>query len=974
LVTVLLDSIRPCGPVVDTAAAGRLRDELRQAAAEAGWSDTLDKAWPALEPVAGAAPYLGGLMRRWPEMLRAVLEAPPAVRLEAILSATQALNAQPIDSDGFKRGLRLLKAEVHLLTALADLGGVWALDRVTEALTRFADASVHACLAFVAASERSKGRLLAGTDAGAGPVPGLFGLAMGKYGAFELNYSSDIDLSLFYEPDALPLAEHVEAQAFVNRVAQQLTNLLSDRTVEGYVFRLDLRLRPDPSSTPPVVPVAAALTYYETVGQNWERAAFIKARPGAGDLARARAFVDDLKPYIWRRSLDYGAVTDIHSIKRQIHVYRADERLEAAGANLKLGAGGIREVEFFAQTQQLILGGRDASLRSPRTLDALQALVRAGHVSREAAADLDREYRSLRGLEHRIQMLHDEQTHILPEDADVRARVAALAGEGDLAAFDAAVSDTLKRVNHRYGELFAGEEALSSSVGSLVFTGVEDDPETLLTLERMGFSEPARVSQTIRAWHHGRVPATRTERGRELFTRLAPRLLEALSATGVADAAFARFSVFFSGLNSGVQVQSLFLAQPALFDLVVRVLALAPRLAAVLARRPSALDSLLDARFFMPLRENSGVCEEIVQEAARVQGFEAAMDAVRRIWREQAFRVGVQILSGRARPEEAGAGLADLAEACVQALAPAAMAETERLGGRFAGRIAVLALGKLGSREMTTTSDLDLMTLYEAEPGAVSEGKAWMAETFYGRFTQRLIAALSAPTAEGTLFEIDMQLRPTGAKGPVAVSLGGFESYYETEADVWEFLALTRARVVWASEPGFGDRVGQAVERALRRSRPLAETAGQVRAMRELMERERPATDFWDLKLSPGGLVDAEFAAQFLQIAHAASGGPLRANTLDALAALGEAGLGDPADLQALSEAWALQQGLSQLLRAALDERQGPEQEPESFRQMLADAGGSPDFAALKANLERTRVAARSAFDRTLLRTDGFSP
>ncbi len=972
--TALRDSLRPCGPVVDAAAAGRLHEDLIEAADAEGWRPTLDAAWPALEPVAGAAPYLAGLMRRWPDMLRRCLEASPAPALEAILGQTGNLRNEALDQDAFKRRLRLLKAELHLLTALADLGGVWDLDRVTEALTRFADAAVHACLAFVAAAERAKGRLKGDPQDAAGPVPGLFGLAMGKYGAFELNYSSDIDLSLFFEPAILPLEEAVEAQGFVNRVAQAMTNLLSDRTVDGYVFRLDLRLRPDPSSTPPVVAVSSALSYYETVGQNWERAAFIKARPGAGDLERARAFLDELKPYVWRRSLDYGAVTDIHAIKRQIHVYRADERLEAAGANLKLGAGGIREVEFFAQTQQLILGGRDATLRSPRTLEALQALVRAGHVTAEAAADMDREYRRLRSLEHRIQMLHDEQTHILPEDPEARVRVAALAGEGSLQALDASVGDTLKTVNRRYGELFADEEALSSAVGSLVFTGVEDDPETLLTLARMDFSDPARVSQTIRAWHHGRIPATRTERGRELFTRLAPRLLEALSASGVPDAAFARFSVFFSGLSSGVQVQSLFLAQANLFELIVRVLALAPRLASTLARKPAALDSLLDARFFAPLNENSGVCEEIIGETARAAGFEAAMDTVRRIWREQAFRVGVLILSGRARAEDAGQAYADLADACVQALAPAAMAETERLGGRFAGRIAVLGLGKLGSREMTPTSDLDLMTVYEAEPGAVSDGKAWMAETFYGRFTQRLIAALSAPTAEGTLFEIDMQLRPTGAKGPVAVSLGGLEGYYESDADVWEFLALTRARVVWSSDEDFGQRVGQAVERALRRPRDAAATAAEVRAMRSLMERERPASGFWDLKLAPGGLVDAEFAAQYLQIIHASRGGPLRANTVDSLNAMAAAGLADAGDLAALSEAWALQQGLSQLLRAALDERQGAEDEPDAFKQLLATAGGAEDFEALKRNLETVRAAARSAFERTLFPNDGISP
>ena len=961
----LAELIRPCGPVVDAVAVERLREPLDEAAAEGGWAGLLERTWPALAPVFGASTYLAAIARRWPERLRQALERAPDDRLAEILALTGApAPAETVDQ--LKRRLRLLKAELHLLTALADVGGVWDLDRVTDALTRFADAAARASLSLVAAAERARGRLLGDPDDPAGPIPGFFGLAMGKYGAFELNYSSDIDLSLFYEPAVLPLADGVEGQAFVNRIAQQLTSLIAERTAEGYVFRLDLRLRPDPSSTPPVVPAPAALHYYETVGQNWERAAFIKARPAVGDLVLARAFLDELRAYVWRRSLDYAAVADIHSIKRQIHVFKADERLEAAGANLKLGAGGIREVEFFAQTQQLILGGRDPSLRSPRTLDALDALVAARHVAPDAAEDLKAAYHALRSLEHRVQMLNDEQSHTLPEDDDARARVAALSGEADLAAFDARVGDILKTVNRRYGELFAGEEALSTSFGSLVFTGVEDDPETLQTLARMGFSDPAQVSRTIRSWHHGRIPATRTERGRELFTRLGPRLLETAAATGVPDAAFTRFAVFFSGLSSGVQVQSLFLAQPKLFELVVRVLALAPRLAGVLARRPAALDAMLDSRFFQPLSDDSGVCAEIVSDAARAPGFEAAMDAVRRIWREQAFRVGVQIMSGGSGPEAAGQGFSDLADACVQGLAPAALKEAERLGGAMDGRVAVLALGKLGSREMTATSDLDLMALYEAEPGAHSAVKHWAPETFFSRFTQRLIAALSAPTAEGTLFDIDMQLRPSGAKGPVAVSLAGFEDYYAGEADTWEFLALTRARVVWSSDAAFGDEVARAVEAALRRPRDAAATAADVRDMRALMERERSASGFWDLKLAPGGLVDAEFAAQHLQIVHAAGGGPLRPGTLDAFAALAAAGIGDSEALQALAEAWSLQQGLSQLLKAALDERADPETEPEAFKAMLAKAGGVADFAALKSRLQHIRARARAAFEKAL--------
>ncbi|MBU4135833.1 MAG: bifunctional [glutamine synthetase] adenylyltransferase/[glutamine synthetase]-adenylyl-L-tyrosine phosphorylase, partial [Alphaproteobacteria bacterium] len=767
-----------------------------------------------------------------------------------------------------------------------------------------------------------------------------------------------IDVSLFWEPEALEsaLAEGVEPQKFVDRAAHALASLMQERTGDGYVFRFDLRLRPDPSSTPPVVAAPMALAYYESVGQNWERAAFIKARPVVGDLAAGADFLKALRPFIWRRSLDYPAILDIQSIKRQIHVHKTGEAMDAAGANLKLGRGGIREIEFFAQTQQLILGGRDPALRSPRTVDALAALRDAGHVSAGTCAALTAAYVELRGLEHRVQMLHDEQTHTLPVEPAARAAVAALAGEGDLAAFDGRVEALLVGVNRTYGELFEGEEALSSPYGSLVFTGVENDPETLATLGRMGFTAPAGVADTIRSWHHGRIPATRSARGRELFTRLAPRLLTALADTGAADAAFRRFAVFFAGLNSGVQVQALFLAQPKLFDLVVGVMAFAPRLARTLGRYPAALDSMLDARFHTQLGVNTGLFDQMADEARAAPDFEGAMNAVRRLHRDQMFRIGVQTLTGRIGPEPAGRAYTALADAVMDALAPAAMAETVRQGGALpGGSVAVVALGKAGSREMTASSDLDLMTVYDAPPEAASDGKGWAAGVFYSRFTQRLIAALSAHTAEGGLYEVDMRLRPGAAKGPVSLRLSAVEDYYATEADTWEFMALTRARVVWTDDPAFGARTSAALEAILRRPRPGVNVAADARRMRDLMARERPGQGPWDLKLAPGGQVDAEFVAQVRQLAAAAVGAPLTVSTPEALAA-------DPD----LAEAWRLQQALSQVLGAAFDDRPDPDQEPEGFRRRLAEAAGLADFSVLKQRLAAVRTAARAAFETAL--------
>jgi glutamate-ammonia-ligase adenylyltransferase len=704
------------------------------------------------------------------------------------------------------------------------------------------------------------------------------------------------------------------------------------------------------------VPVEQAYEYYESVGQNWERAAMIKARVAAGDAAAGAAFLNELSAFVWRRNLDFAAIADIHSIKRQIQDLQPDARMAARGADLKLGPGGIREIEFFVQTQQLILGGRQPALRSPRTLDALWALTGAGHVSERAANDLTRAYETLRAVEHRAQMIGDEQTHHLPASDPERRRIAALAGEADLRRFDAGIVRTFKTVGAHYGELFAGEERLSSRAGSLVFTGVDNDPQTLDTLRRMGFSEPDAVAGAIRAWHHGRIPATRTERGRELFTRLAPRVLDAIAATGAADVAFDRFSDFFSGLAVGVQVQSLFLAQPKLLELIVRVMAVAPSLAPRLAKRPETLDALLDPTFFASLATTPPAAVDAAE------GFEAKMDAARRLRRERAFQIGVQVLAETASAAEAGEAFADLADTCIGALAQAALAEVERRAGAFPGEVAVIALGKCGSREMTATSDLDLMTLYApSEPQAASALKGWAAETFYARFTQSLITALSAPTAEGELYEVDMQLRPSGTQGPVSVSLGAFDSYYAGDAETWEYLALSRARVAWSTSPAFAEQAAGAIEAKLRAPRDARKTAADVRDMRALMARERPPSGFWDFKLIEGGLVDIEFAAQFLQLILAPKGGPLRQNTADALAALVQAEAAPAAQLEALRSAWRLQQDLGQLLRVAVVKDADPDAEPKALRALMVKAAGARDYRALRAELGRRRAAAHRA-------------
>jgi glutamate-ammonia-ligase adenylyltransferase len=950
----LSDRLRPCGPSVDPEAAARLREALL---ADLGSEPEILKAtWPALEPVFAASPYLNSLARANAARLMRIITSDPDEHLDVLLRAASAAGQQS-DLEVAERQLRYLKSELHLLTALCDVGMVWSFQAVTRALTLFADTALKAALQLAAFEQRAE----TGGSGAVGPLPGFFCIAMGKHGAYELNYSSDIDIIFFYDPEIIPSSQSIPPTTLARKISERTANILQSRTADGYVFRVDLRLRPDPLSTPIAVPVNAAYVYYESVGQNWERAALIKARVVAGDVTLGNQFLKDLQPFIWRKNLDFAAIADITSILTQIHSIKGRENISAANADLKLGPGGIREIEFFVQTQQLIHGGRHPGLRSPRTLDAMQALADNEQISRPVLEALSAAYEKLRNLEHRAQMIADEQTHRLPADERDRFRVAALAGYPRLRPFDADVTKTLRIVNHHCQALFAGEELLSSRFGRLSFTGIDDDPETLVTLARMGFEHTGQISSTIRGWHHGQISATRTERGRELLTRLTPKLLEAIHACGAPDVAFTRFARFFSGLSIGVQVQSLLLNRPQMLELLVRVMAFGPRFAGALARYPATLDAMLDPSFFRATLV-------LDAEAIRIDpadDFETVMNAARRAHREQTFRIGVHVIAGIASAVEVGLAFTSLADTLMTLCARAALAELERKAGELDGDVVVLALGKCGSREMSAGSDLDLMTIYHPRTAsAASAISALGPETFYARFTQRLIAALSVPTAEGGMYEVDLQLRPSGTKGPVAVSLVSFENYYSMEAEVWELLALTRARVVWSSSPSFGARVSAAVEAAIRRPRDKACTARAVREMRALLAQERPPRGFWDVKLNEGGLVDIEFTAQYLQLIAASSDGPLLHNTGEALAAISSQGLAPARMMNQLLDAWRLQQNLSQLLKVTLDDDVDPDSEPAAFHSMLAKAGGAKSFAGLRGKLDRARGNARRTFVR----------
>jgi glutamate-ammonia-ligase adenylyltransferase len=793
---------------------------------------------------------------------------------------------------------------------------------------------------------------------------------MGKYGAGELNYSSDIDLIVFYDLDRARLSPKVEPSPFFVRLTRDLVRLMDERTADGYVFRTDLRLRPDAGATQVALSTETAMIYYESFGQNWERAALIKARPVAGDIEAGEQLLAELSPFVWRRYLDYAAIADIHAMKRQIHAFRGFGGIGVAGHNVKLGPGGIREIEFFAQTQQLIAGGRQKDLRVRRTLDALLCLEARGWIKPDVRADLSAAYLDLRRIEHRAQMVADEQTHEVPEDPDALERFARFAGYPTVEDFARDYVATLERVQAHYAELFESAPELTQAGSNMVFAGEDDDPETIAHLKHIGFSQPSQILASVRGWHHGRYPAVRSPRARELLTEVQVSLVTALADTADPDGAFNSFDRFLSALPSGVQLFSLLRANPGLLRLVADIMGTAPRLARVLAKRSRLLDAVIDPRTLAALPTAAELDSAIAAEFASARDQQEILDRARVVGSEQSFLIGVRVLSGSINASQAGGAYALAADRMIAALHGVVEDDLARAHGHIpGGGAAVIAMGKLGGREMTASSDLDLIVVYDFDPDAVqSDGERPLAPSqYYSRFTQRLITALSAPTAEGTLFEVDMRLRPSGQKGPVATQMAGFVEYQTKEAWTWEHLALTRARVVSGS-PELTRKAEDAIRATLTIPRDRQKIAADVRDMRARIAAEKGSTNMWDLKQVRGGLVDLEFIAQHLQLVHAAKHPEvLDQNTCRAFQKLGEAGCLEMADAEALIGATRLIHDLTQVLRLCQDGPFDPAAAPKGLRELAARAGDSPSFEALEVKLHELLAANHARFERLIV-------
>lgn len=952
---VLLDRLKTDQPDLATALDQTIQDRAAKA---------------LLEAVFGNSPYLSQCLLREPDVLSEFMADGPETTFEVLLaSVSDVTDSDTITDNDLAARLRTAKRRASLLIGLADVAGLWTAAVSARALSRFADAAIDRAAGYLLAKGIANGDIEPAGGASGGEC-GLIILGMGKLGGEELNYSSDIDLIILFDDSRVTYTGRRSLQDFFVRLTQRLVALLHERTGEGYVFRTDLRLRPDPNATPVALSVAAAETYYESIGQNWERAAMIKARPVAADKAAGTAFLDIIRPFIWRRNLDFATIRDIQSIKHQIHAHRGGGEIAVNGHNIKLGRGGIREIEFFAQTQQLIWGGRYPELRTHSTIEALDVLADLGRITREVEAEMHAAYWYLRQVEHRLQMVDDRQTHDVPEDDAELERLAIFLGYASADVFATELTAHLRRVALHYSELFDDSPALSAPIedgGSLVFTGVEDDPETLKTLERMGFQRGSTVAGLVREWHRGRMRATRSDRTRQILTRLIPTILHAFGHTIDPDAAFLKFNDFLTRLPAGVQLFSLFEAHPHLLDLVAEIMGSAPRLADYLSQRAQLLDAVLADHFFDELPTRQDWDAALTRDLATAPDFQDCLDIARRWAGDAKFQISVQQLRGTVDVATAGNALSDVADLTVRSMLHAVEDEFAHRYGRIAGaEFAVLGYGKLGSRMLTRGSDLDLVFAYQVPNGsAMSDGERGLdPPTYFARLCQRLVTAISAQTGEGQLYEIDLRLRPMGNDGPMASEFGGLERYYRDDAWTWEFMALTRARVIIAPD-ALTAKIQHLIGDALIRPRPAGPLAAEVVEMRSRIEKEHGTKNPWSIKHVRGGLVDVEFIAQYQQLCLAgAHPEVLDTNTSAALGKLGSAAAIDPDDAVALIAAanfyHAVQAALRLCLQGAFDE----DTAPNGLRQALVRAGEAVDFDDLKRKLLDHQTQVRALFER----------
>ncbi|WP_108789784.1 bifunctional [glutamate--ammonia ligase]-adenylyl-L-tyrosine phosphorylase/[glutamate--ammonia-ligase] adenylyltransferase [Erythrobacter sp. Alg231-14] len=792
------------------------------------------------------APFLARALDRQPDLEHLLKAGRGAAALQ--WAADQGTHDDPAIA------LRWHRLALAAALGVGDLAGAFGLAKVIEELSRFADHALDTAIRTAIVERTGEDR-----------CDGLIALALGKQGASELNYSSDIDPILLYDPETLPRRDSDDPGETAQRYARRIIKLLSDNTGEGYVLRVDLRLRPAAEISPLVVPRGSALAHYQGQALAWERAAFIRARAASGDIAAGEAFLDEIAPFVWRQALDFGAIEEIRALTLRIRETAEGSENPGPGFDVKRGRGGIREIEFFAQTHQLIHGGRDPSLRVRGTRAALDALALAGRIDGDHARILGDGYDRLRVIEHRLQMVNDRQTHSLPDGAALD-QVAWLDGMADGAALVAELTD-LTRETGRIYEGLIGKETRQ-------IAAPPPPNEQAQWLEELGFDDAAGLASRIEEWRDGRFAAIRTPQALEAFDRLLPGLLKAFAQSDDPARAVTRWQSVLERTQSAISLFHLLVARPAVLDRLVATLTLSPLLADELARRPELLDALIANDPVDPNAKSEAVVAaktEQMRSGPIRDDYEAQLDCIRHVTSETRFTLGVSLIEAEFPPSVIGAALSATAEAAIAIAVEAASSEFVRAHGRIAGgELVVLGLGRLGGGALTHASDLDIVYLFTGDFAAQSDGKRPLGATLYfNRLASRVSAALSVPTAQGALYEVDTRLRPQGNQGPLAVSTEAFAKYQRETAWTWEHMALMRARVL-AGSPQARAEVEAAVSEVLLSPRDDGKLRDAILEMRDEMAKHKTARGPLDVKLLRGGLVDVEFLTHYHQLRRAA--------------------------------------------------------------------------------------------------------
>ena len=916
-----------------------------------------------LATIFGASPFLGRCVIRDPGYVRALWEQGPDRCVDDVVTQLQAL---PCDADrsSVASALRLARRRVALAVGLADIAQAWDLKAVTSALTRFAETACSVAFRQLLTELSRRGALDLADSEDPERDSGLIALGLGKLGGCELNYSSDIDLILLYDPTTVPTDRRYEIASNLIKLARSFVALLAEPTVEGRVFPVDLRLRPDPVSMPLVVSTESALRYYEQRGQTWERAALIKARPVAGDIKAANAFLDQLKSFVWRSDLDFTTVQDLHGIKKRIDAQHRGGQIGVPGQNLKLGRGGIREIEFFAQAHQLVWGGTDRSLRTPATCASLRALTESGRIPVKVSQALTAAYTYLRGVEHRIQMVADKQTHSLPTDRAELETLARFLGHPSDAAFAQELEGHLRQVEQQYESFFElPREMTEASAATALSHGSASD--SISRLERMGFRNAERAFEIIEKWRTGRSLAARDARALRLLQALTPSLVIAMCGTQDPDLAMDRFDRMIDRIPDGYQAFTLFQANLHVMETVAEIMVSAPKIGALLTARPSLLEDLLDPKTDSSPPGRTALEASVTTLMQDAGEYGDAVDRLREWVEASRFRVGVQVLFRSLDPLDAPPLLSDIADCAVSMLLRRAETEVADKHGHNPGAgTAVVATGRFGTRALSFESGLEIEFRHFAPQGRSSGDPVGTSAADYGREIEALVlSGLRGRPGQRQIYACRVAGRAIESASLQDTPRAGEPA--------------GRARLV-AWTDGITDRAKEAIPKAVSGIWNPDTLRARLAAGGRETKAESAQPRAWNVDQRPGGLVDIELLTDYLWSCESPRmGTPETRTTGEALAELAEKGAVSPEDATCLIEGWKLWTRILALQRLSGTDRDG-ESVPERLRPLFQAAADTDSFDGVTLRMERAADAVRAVCNRLLSPKDQdaayFSP